>query len=287
MANRFEKGLGAGASGAAVGNMIVPGLGAAVGGGIGFLGGLLGGNDPDIPYPEWYLSPDAMRSPNFSDIDLAQMHPELYKKLLENNAMLAEASKAYSQRREGLTDQEQYRMKDDLARSSNRLGAMGLLGGPAGERMLADAASRMRADAEARAYQERLGLMQNMQNAQLQNMNAARGLYGDVLGNQQANAQAALARDQMKMAFEQGKYNSAAGEQAANNQFWSGLFNSGMQGLGNTMNMNMMKDYHQGQLALGNRALDMGVRPQMGYNQFNSQYGSLGPVDPYAGGSLY
>ncbi len=241
MANGLMRGAGGAAQGAAAGSFFGP-LGTGVGAGLGFLGGLFAGDGVD-ELPPWALSPDALKSINFSDIDLKTLNPELYEKLLQNNALLDEYSKAYAERRQGLTNQEERRMRDDTLRSENRLGAMGLAGTGQGEAMMADVTARARDAAMERAYQEKIGLLQGLNQAQGQNFNMSRQAMGDAYGAMVGNRDNAYRGDIANRDYMMGKFENNQNQQAASNQFWSGLFNNGMQGLGNLGNMNMQQQF--------------------------------------------
>jgi hypothetical protein len=52
-----------------------------------------------------------------------------------------------------------------------------------------------------------------------------------------------MAIDMARQGRQMDEFNNNQQQQAASNQFWSGLFNTGMQGLGNMRNANMTRQF--------------------------------------------
>lgn len=234
-------GLGGAAGGAATGAAFGP-WGIGIGAGVGGLIGLLSGNEDPV-YPGVQLSPEALASVNFRDINLAQMNPDLYAQLMKNNAMLQEASRLYSQKSDSNSPLARRRMTEDATGAAERMQSQGLAGSPAGEAMMADVQARLREQAAAQAYQQQMGAFQQMANLQQQQYGNTANALQMGLGQANQNRNSAIQLDQIRNQQALGKFQNDSAESQAQNQFWSGLFNSGMQGLGNYANANMKQDF--------------------------------------------
>jgi len=225
MANRFQKGLGGAATGYAYGG--------PVGGLIGGLGGLIfGGNDKVPELGEFEFSPEAMRSYNFADINLEQMNPVMYRKLMENDAVLQGMREQLASRREGATANEQRQKSDYLNQQGSAMASGGLVGTPMGNAMMADAAARMQAQIQDRAFQEYQALQGGVANQQNANMNAWSGAQGNILNQLGANRNAALQMDQLRNQRDMAQYEQDQAALAASNAQWGSMLNNGMNFLG-------------------------------------------------------
>lgn len=220
MANRFQKGLGGAATGYAYGGPI--------GAGIGGLLGFLGGSDKVPELGDFEFSPEAMRSYNFADINLEQMNPVMYRKLLENDALLNGMREQLASRREGATANEQRQRSDYLNQQGSAMASSGLVGTPMGNAMMADAAARMQAQIQDRAFQEYMALQGGVANQQNANMNAYAGAQGQVLDQFGRNRNAALQMDQLRNQRDMAQYGEDQAALAASNAQWGSMLNNGM-----------------------------------------------------------
>ena len=225
MPSGFQKGIGMGASGAGIGASFGGPIGAAFGGGVGFLAGLFSGSDEEPQYI----------SPSFADINLATENPELYKELMRMQASANEAERMYNQRRQGMTYTERAGLNEGLSNQVQQQANQGLLGSSAGAAMQADMEARLRDQIQRRAYQEQMGLFQNMAQQRAQQAGVLSGAQNQIMGLKTHGA------DQ--------DYNQAMGNELAANQFYSGLFNGGLGMLGQYQNMQNMQAMGNGQPA--------------------------------------
>ncbi len=195
----------------------MPGYGTAIGAGLGFIGGLLGGDDEEL------------QSPMFSDISLARDNPELWARIQQNDLQIQAAQRALDSRRAGMTAQEQYGLNDARSTLGAQQSWRGTLGSSTGVAQQADLEGRLRAQIAERAYKEQLGLMANVQGLHQQQFQDTRAGLQDVM-----------------QAMQYGNKNAQA-EQIAGNQFWSGGFNSGMNAIGNMQNQNALESIYSAQ----------------------------------------
>lgn len=247
MANRFEKGLGAGASGAGLGMQVGGPLGAAIGGGLGALGGWLFGHGDKTPdLPEFQYSPGSLGSVNFADINLKEQNPELYGQLLKNNQILADMQGELSSRREGPTASENRQMHEYMNQQASALNSNGMAGSPVGNAMMADAAARLQDAQRERAFKEYQSLLGGVQNQAGNMFNMYSGAQGNIANLQNQAIQNAMHRDEFNRAQQMGQYGEAQKAAAAGNQFYGGLLNGGINMLGQANNManysNMMNN---------------------------------------------
>lgn len=244
MASRGQKALGTAATGAGIGASVGGPVGAGIGGGLGALFGLFQGDDPEI------------KVPTFTDIDLARDNPDLFKRLQENEKLLQEARRLYDRRRQGITSEEDRMYKESLADVNRGLVNSGLAGTSDGMMMAARARSEMDAKIAERIAAEELGLLNNLQGA-------TRGMY-DLTKDAYA---ATMAPSLME-------YQAAMGDQAAKNQFYSGLFSGGLSMLGQGLNKYDTME-HQAKLA--------NSRPQGFYAPIPYAQGQQFPYSPSNG----
>jgi hypothetical protein len=230
LANRFQKGLGGAAQGYAIGGPI--------GGIVGGLGGLIfGGNDKTPELPELQFSPESLRSYNFSDVNLEQINPEIYKRLMENDAVLQGMRESLASRRQGATANEQRQLSDYLNQQGSAMAGGGLVGTPMGNAMMADAAARMQAQMQDRAFQEYMQMQGNVQNAAQQGFQNYSGAQGNVLDQLQRNKQSSLGMDQLRNQHAMQQYGADQQALADSNAMWGGMLSGGLTGIAN---QNMM-----------------------------------------------
>lgn len=241
MPNRMVSTAGGAAQGAMLGS-VVPGVGTAVGGALGGLGGFLFGGGGSPEYPDIELSPELMEALTFDDISLSSINPELYQEILNNQEIINRAESILGSRGDG-TAVSRRKMQSDTADATERMAGMGLAGTPTGEAMMADFTAKLREQAEQRAFAEQMQGLPMMAGMHGDQYNRKMGLMGMEMGQRNANRANLLEIDKMKNAQAMGGYQAAADEDAAKNQFWSGMFNSGMTGLANMGNTKMNVDF--------------------------------------------
>lgn len=187
--------------------------------------------------------------PNYSDIDLKKDNPELWKQLQELKALTSEYERLYSQRRQGQTAAEKIQVEDSRSQLKDQLSNRGLVGSSAGAGMMGDYEARLQAAIAERAFQEEQQLLAALQNSRASYMNM-------LTGGQQMAMQPMMA-----------EYGAQMGEDQARNQFFSGLFNSGL---------NLYASKNLGALNTGSNAqptiVDMG--DDTPYTRYGSQPGA-------------
>ncbi len=216
MANRGQKALSTGAAGAGVGAQVGGGYGAIIGGAIGAGVGFFQGDDEEPTFT----------APSFSDIDLQTENPELYEDLMEMYAQADALEREYLSRQAGPSYLDRAEIADVNSGIQNRMSHQGILGSSVGVAAAADADTMLREKINERAMQE----AQQMKAAWFAQQNAA------------MNAKRAMQQDVMSglMAEKTGQYTADREDVAANNQFYSGLFNGGMQMAGTAYNNDRM-----------------------------------------------
>ncbi len=223
MASRWEKAAGLGATGWSLGGPV----GGAVGAGLGFLFG----SDDQPELGDFQFSPDALKSINFSDLDLESMNPELYKKLQQNDLILKDLQGALAQRREGLTANEQRQQSEYLNSQASGQASSGLAGTPIGNAMMADSAARLNDAARERAYQEAMGLRQAVAQQGQANLQGYGNAQGQLIGQFNQNRQSALAMDQLRNSRDLDQFKDQQQSVNANTGMYGGLLNGGLSGI--------------------------------------------------------
>lgn len=172
------------------------------------------------------------KAQSFRDINLQNENPDLYAETLKMRMAADEAERMYTARRSGATQAEQRELGQGLARSQEILANQGLLGSSVGTSQMADTESRLRGAIAERALREQQALYQQAQAARGNVFNAMRGMQGDVMNERNRAAQI--------------NYGDQQGESQAQNQFFSGLFNSGANLAGQAYLGDQMNAYRQG-----------------------------------------
>lgn len=209
----------------ALGSLAGAGIGFATGGPMGaFVGSGAGGALGNI-----LSGSDEYSAPSFSDIDLQTENPELWKELVAISRQADEAERLYNQRRQGMTYEEKVGMEQGAANVAQRQAVTGQLGSAVGNSQQASAESQIRASIAERAFREQQALQQNAM--------AQRQAYAQAL----LSGQQAVLQPMQQQA--QTNFQSQQAESAAQNQFFSGLFNSGMSGLAQNNNVAAMREY--------------------------------------------
>ncbi len=194
--------------------------GAIIGGALGFGAGMLQGDDKNPTFT----------APSFSDIDLQTENPELYEELMKAYAAADEMENAYRARRAGPNYSDNAEMAEVNSGIQQRLAHQGLLGSSVGVAAAADADTMLRERINERAMQEAERLRAAWMAQQAGNANFKRQMQQDVMSGM--------------MAEKTGQYQADREDLAANNQFYSGLFNGGMQMGGTALNNARMDDLY-------------------------------------------
>lgn len=231
----FSKGVSQGAQGAVAGSSFGP-IGAAIGGGLGFLGGIFtGGDTPDLP--DFQYSKESLASPDFQDINIKSQNPEMYAQLMQNQQLLHDMQSHLSQLREGPTASEQQQYHDYMAQQAAGQAGSGTAGSPMGNAMMADSAARLQNAQRDRAFQEYTQMQGQVAGQSNQNINQMYNAQNQVMGQQNANRQASMMRDEYMRQQQMGNYAQAQQAASAQNGFVGGLINAGTGILGHQNDM--------------------------------------------------
>ncbi len=170
--------------------------------GTGLIGGLAGlfKDNPEVEVPTMDL--------------LRENNPALFDELQRLRSLSSEYDRLYAQRQRGATTNERLEMDDARRSNSAMLANRNLIGSSAGQQLQADFDNRMQAALAQRVAQDQERLMAQRQQSQLAYLQAQQAALQPYSQAQAANAQA------------------QAAENASQNQFFSGLFNSGLGLLG-------------------------------------------------------
>lgn len=261
MANKFIKGVSGATGGAGVGSMFGP-IGAGIGAGVGFLGGLFSGDDPDIP------------SKNFSDINLQQDNPELYKQIVQNQAILDQLQQSVNARRSGPTDAERFDLTQQSNQLANRLASNGMSGTPMGEQMMHSQYNQGINALRDHAMNQYMAMQGQLANQGMNLGNLVRGGLQDVQGQNNTNTQRAINQNQ------------------ASSQFWTGLAGAGLGAYGqmnNAANWANVNGVKYDPMAIFNQG---NFQPGQNYNPVQAaapvptfEFGQPMPFNDYAGNS--
>lgn len=222
MANEVGSALGGVGSGAAAGSAFGP-IGAGVGALIGLGGSIFGMTQGSPQY----------NGGSYSDISLENENPELYRELLKVRFAADQAEQMYNARRQGPTDLESRQFAQDRAHAQQQMANQGLLGTSAGIAGLADTDARLRGAIADRAFKEQQALAQNAMAARMQETQMTAQAQNAIMASKQHSG------DQ--------SFNSANAEDAARNQFFSGLMNSGAGAYQAYQNQNMLSNMQNNQ----------------------------------------
>lgn len=216
-----------------------------IGGGLGAVG-LLGGlfnSSRDVPVPQW------------SDVDLQTELPDLYNQFLNNQALIAELNKMYAARSSGPTASENAMMGDALGGLQGKLVNQGLAGSGLGFEIENAMRAKLMDQVMERAMQERMGLLGQIGQQGNQNLQSLGGLY------------------EMAMKPRMAQYAADVEGNAANNQFFSGMFSGGLGMMGAGMSAARTNDMLS-KLGGVNLAPGFGSSP-------NPIYGGVGGQSPF------
>ncbi len=222
MASKLEKTAGLAGQGFAIGG--VPG--AAIGAGLGLI---FGNSDRTPEIPDFQFSPEALRSMNFSDLDIESMNPELFKKLQQNDLILGDLRQALASRREGQTANEQRQTSDYLNAQASGQSSNGLAGTPIGNAMMADSAARLYDASRDRAFQEYMALQQGVAGQANANLGYYSGAQNQLMSQFNQNRGAALQQDQIRNGREMARFADNQETTNANTNFYGSLLNGGLQ----------------------------------------------------------
>lgn len=210
-------------------------------GGIGALGSIFGRGDPG-PFPDFSMSPEAMKQLSYSGINLERENPELYREIMRNNQMISDAQQILNSRRQGPSPQEQRMMQERQAGAASQMASAGMAGTPLSQLAMQEMDIRGQQAAQERAFQESMGMQQNIQGLAGRGYDMRRGAMQDVMGAQAGNRQNALMMDQARMAHQMAQYQNAQQEAQAKNQMWTGIMGAGFGGAANLYGAGKMAD---------------------------------------------
>lgn len=203
-----------GAVGGGVAGSFFGPAGTVVGAGVGgALGGMLGKDN-------------SFSAPSFSDIDLASANPQLWAELQRMNATVGEAERLYNARRQGPSELELRQYGQARSNMQDQQAQQGLLGTSAGLSAEADSDARLQGAIRERAFQEQQSLFNNMAQQRAAYEQAIMGAQNQIVNPQMQAAQI--------------NYQQAQENDAARNQFYSGLATAGAGMYANNQNMAAM-----------------------------------------------
>jgi len=174
------------------------------------------------------------KMPSLADVNLARDNPELWKQLQELKAMNFELDRQYAQRREGATAGEISQMGEARSQAYERQGNQGLIGSSTGAGLMGKQEAEMQNALQERIFRERQAMLQA-------SMQGRQNYLGQLQGAQQ-NALAGM----------QGQVQNQIANDAARNQFYSGIFNAGAGMYGQQQYLDKMNDpnFAQGRYSL-------------------------------------
>lgn len=215
---------------------------------------------------------DQYKGVDYRDIDLKNENPELYQELLKMRLQANEAEKMYNARRQGMTDLEQRELGQDRSHQEQVLANQGLLGTSVGNDMAADYDAKLRGSIAERALREQQALYSNMVSARQNEIGDFRQAQNDIVQAKTGKAQTNFAANREN--------------QAAQNQFISGVVGGAANLYGNYQNQNQNQQLMDQLYARqGLAAYGYGQPIPYSGNSYNNSYND--PYAPQGGGYMH